>query len=201
MSTPEWDDFYAGTPHTELSWYESTPSTLEDVLSFGRDPASTTVLDVGGGASTLAQHLVAGGHQRVTVLDLAVSAAESGVQDPRIDRVIGDVTNHTCRQQVDLWHDRATFHFLTTVEDRAAYRKTLSQCLAPTGAAVITTFAPDGPPMCAGRDVRRYSEDALREEFAGVLEPIGCRTHIPSDSDTDQRPYTICRFVKAASTV
>jgi 2-polyprenyl-3-methyl-5-hydroxy-6-metoxy-1,4-benzoquinol methylase len=197
VTVPEWDEFYKDKPHTELSWYETPPTTLGDIDEFGRDPAKTSVLDVGGGVSTLAGHLVAKGHPRVIVLDLAASAADAGDEDPHIERVTGDVRTFRCGDPVDLWHDRATFHFLTTANDRAAYRKTLEQCLAPSGAAVIATFAPDGPSMCAGRDVRRYSEEALREEFVGVLEPVGCRTHLPLKADPDQRPYTICRFGKS----
>lgn len=199
MPVRDWDDFYTSSSVTDLSWYEETPTTLIDIAKLGLMPAETTVLDVGGGASTLADHLVERGYEHVTVLDLATTAASNTSQDPRITRVAGDVRSHSRDEAVGLWHDRATFHFLTEPQERAAYKSVLAQCLKDGGSAVIATFAPAGPTMCAGRDVDRYSEGELVSEFAGTLDPVACRTHVPADSDSDQRPYTICRFTKPAA--
>jgi len=199
MPVRDWDDFYTTSSVTDLSWYEDVPTTLADISDLGLTPAEATVLDVGGGVSTLAEHLVERGYGHVTVLDLAATAASTTSRDPQITRVTGDVRSHSCEGPVDLWHDRATFHFLTELEDQIAYKSVLAQCLKEGGSAVIATFAPAGPTMCAGRNVARYSEDELVAEFAGTLDPVACRTHVPADSDSDQRPYTICQFTKASA--
>ena len=65
----------------------------------------------------------------------------------------------------DLWHDRATFHFLTDAIDRGRYRERLRSVLKVGGQAVIATFAPDGPPTCSGLPVVRYSADMLAAEL------------------------------------
>ena len=46
---------------------------------------------------------------------------------------------------VDIWHDWAVFHFLTSAEDRARYVAHLRAALRPGGSAMIATFAQDGP--------------------------------------------------------
>ena len=51
---------------------------------------------------------------------------------------------------VDVWHDRAVFHFLTTAEERARYVAHLRTALRPGGSAMIATFAPEGPEKCSG---------------------------------------------------
>lgn len=66
---------------------------------------------------------------------------------------------------MDVWHDRAVFHFLTDPVDRLRYHARLEQAVRPGGAVVIATFAPDGPAKCSGLPVVRYSPDALEAEL------------------------------------
>jgi hypothetical protein len=63
-------------------------------------------------------------------------------------------------------HDRAVFHFLTAEPDRRDYRRALSAGTARGSVAVIGCFAPDGPPMCSGLLVARYSPGELAAELA-----------------------------------
>ena len=42
---------------------------------------------------------------------------------------------------VDVWHDRAVFHFLTALEDRASDRTHLHETLKLGGTAIVATFA------------------------------------------------------------
>jgi hypothetical protein len=55
-----------------------------------------------------------------------------------------------------LWHDRAVLHFLTKKRDRELYVRSLTESLAPTGHAIIATFALDGLEKCSGLEVVRY---------------------------------------------
>ena len=59
-----------------------------------------------------------------------------------------DVTGDWTLKPMDIWHDRSVFHFLTTAEDQARYLKHLRVVLKVQGAAIIATFAPDGPENC-----------------------------------------------------
>ena len=75
-----------------------------------------------------------------------------------------DVTADWTTDPVDIWHDRAVFHFLTGRGDRLKYREHLVRALRPGGSAIIATFGPEGPKMCSGLPTMQYSpEDLLAE--------------------------------------
>jgi SAM-dependent methyltransferase len=97
---------------------------------------------------------------------------------------------------VDLWHDRAAFHFLTTSGDKRAYIQNMGQALRPGGHAVIATFALDGPPKCSGLEVSRYSPSTLAEALGAGFELLRSaeRTHT-TPAGRDQR-FTYALFRK-----
>jgi hypothetical protein len=70
---------------------------------------------------------------------------------------------------------------LTEAEDRAAYARVMSDALRPGGAAIVATFADDGPEMCSGLQVVRYALDDLAREFEHLnpdaLKKIESRQH------------------------
>lgn len=159
-----------------MSWYEAEPRvSLELVEHVGVGP-STPVIDVGGGASALADTLVARGLVDVTVLDVSVAAIELARQrSARPDRITwirADLLDWSPPRRWELWHDRAVFHFLTDEADRAAYRSVLHRALAPGGVVVVGTFAEDGPTSCSGLPVERYGATGLLDGLGPGLEPI-----------------------------
>jgi SAM-dependent methyltransferase len=84
---------------------------------------------------------------------------------------------------VDVWHDRALFHFLTVVEQRDAYVRHLRRSLKGGGTAIIATFAPDGPTKCSGLPVERYSP-------AGVAAVLGPEFEMAETAtDSHQTPF------------
>ena len=84
---------------------------------------------------------------------------------------------------MDIWHDRAVFHFLVDADDRERYRAHLRQTLKAGGWAIVATFAPDGPEKCSGLPVRRYSPELLAAELGPEFERVETRTH------THQTPW------------
>jgi len=163
-----WEDVYDSKSATEVSWYQATP---ERSLALIKDTAisrEAPIIDVGGGASTLVDHLVDAGYRDVTVLDVAASAldharARLAVRATEVDWVISDVLRFQPQRRYRLWHDRAVLHFLTDAADRERYIKVVRQALEPGGHAVIAAFGPDGPLRCSGLDIRRYNVGLLKE--------------------------------------
>jgi SAM-dependent methyltransferase len=110
--------------------------------------------------------LLARGSQCVTVLDISSAAltrakARLGPAQDRVTWLEADVTGSWSVPHVDVWHDRASFHFLTDDADRAAYVAHLRAGLRKGGTLVMATFAPDGPEKCSGLPVVRYSPATL----------------------------------------
>jgi len=140
------------------------------------DPSSA-IIDIGGGASRLVDALVEKGYRDVTVLDLserAVSIAKMrlGERAAMVKWIVADVTQWEPQRSYDLWHDRAAFHFLTEVSDRAAYIDRLRKAVRRGGHAIVGTFALGGPERCSGLPVVRYDaaqlSAALTPSFALV---------------------------------
>jgi SAM-dependent methyltransferase len=104
----------------------------------------------------------------VCVLDisgaaLAKAQARLGENARRVTWIEADVTGDWHVPSVDIWHDRAVFHFLTNADDRVRYVAHLRTALRPGGSAIIATFAPDGPEKCSGLPCVRYCPD-----YAGI---------------------------------
>lgn len=180
-----WDQVYQTKQPEEVSWYQLRPELSLNLIAASGVGKDAGIIDVGGGASTLVDHLLAGGYTRLAVLDLSGSAlaharARMGPRAACVEWIESDVTRFRCPHAFGLWHDRAVFHFLTADEDRRAYVAALRGALAPGGAVIIATFAPDGPLKCSGLDVVRYSETSLPAELGPdfALEEVLHETHV-----------------------
>lgn len=163
-----WEAVYTAKPFTEVSWYQEIPATsLRLVDAAGAGPKDA-IVDIGGGASTLVDHLLDRGFGDLTVLDISAHALEQarnrlGNRASRVAWEQADVTSFAPRRSYDLWHDRAVLHFLTGEADRRRYVDVLERALAPGGHLVVGTFGPEGPEKCSGLDVRRYSVEMMAE--------------------------------------
>ena len=165
-----WEGVYSGRGAHSVSWYQATPETslrLIDALGIG--PADA-VIDVGGGASSLVDHLVERQFDDVTVVDISSSALDLarerlGAKAARVNWLGGDILRLKLRGPFGLWHDRAVFHFLTGADERARYVATLARVVPAGGHAIMATFADDGPERCSNLPVRRYSPAELAAEL------------------------------------
>jgi hypothetical protein len=166
-----WDDAYA-RGETTRSWYEERPDMSLRMLGSAGVSAADAVIDVGGGASSLAQALLDRGFRDITVLDVSVTGMQYARRylGPRAEQVLwvtADVLTWQAGRRYQAWHDRAVFHFLTAARQRRNYMHTLSAATDPSAVAVFGCFAPDGPEQCSGLPVARYSPAQLAGELGG----------------------------------
>ena len=127
-------------------------------------------MDAGAGSSTLADFLAKSGDCQLVLVDLSGAALREakkrlGRRAASVRFVRADLAKDRLDFKVDLWHDRAVFHFLTRAADRKRYMSNLKRCLLPGGIIIISTFSPTGPERCSGLPVRRYSAAALGREL------------------------------------
>src|SRR5262249_12377427 len=172
-----WDIVYDTKGEDGVSWYQSKPTiTLELLTAAGTDRAAA-VIDLGGGASVVVDHLLAGGFTDISVLDLSRVAldrtrARLGTDADPVHWLHQDVFDWVPARRYDLWHDRAVFHFLIDEAERHAYLRTLRAGLAPHGRAIVATFDVDGPTHCSGLPEVRYGAEDLAAVFAPHLDLV-----------------------------
>ena len=171
-----WDDAYAARGSTGVSWYQPVPRVSLELIQALRVSPSAAVIDVGGGASTLVDHLVEDGFSDLTVLDVSRRAlAELRgrlAPDAPVALLNEDLLEWTPGRRYGLWHDRAVFHFLVDESDCARYLEVIRAAVAPNAALIIGTFAPDAPRMCSGLPVVRYAADDLAALLGEAFELV-----------------------------
>lgn len=165
-----WQQMYSTRQEQELSWFEEAPAISLELLLAPPLEIDAPVLDVGGGASRLVDALLDRGFTQAAVLDISAAALEKSKRRlasraSQVRWIVSDITSWEPDVKYRAWHDRAVFHFLTTAEQRFAYRSTLEKAVAPGGTVVIGTFALDGPERCSGLPVQRYSPESLAAEL------------------------------------
>lgn len=194
-----WDGVYARKSADEVSWFQRAP-TVSLAWIRGLDlPRDAPLVDVGGGASRLVDHLLADGRRAVTVLDiseeaLATTRARLGADAGQVTWLVQDAATWRPSQTYRVWHDRAVFHFLTDAERRQGYLNALTAGVATGGRFIVATFAPDGPETCSGLPVQRYGADDL----AALLGPDWRLVESTREDHTTPggrvQPFTWCHF-------
>lgn len=136
---------------------------------------SDRVAIIGAGVSALLLDLAANSYESIDAVDLSAAALEQlsthlGAAGPGIRFVQADIRTVAFDGPVDVWHDRATFHFLTDPDDQAKYVQQVEAAVATGGHVVLATFAEDGPEQCSGLKVARHSARSLAALFGGRFE-------------------------------
>lgn len=200
-SSAHWQGVYLAKGAAEVSWFQPSPEPSLRLIAKTGLTNGAAVLDAGGGASTLVDHLFDEGF-RLSVLDIADSALDVarsrlGPRAAEVTWIVADITEWRPTGQFDLWHDRAVFHFLTKPEQRARYLAALKAGLAPSGWLVMATFAPGGPDRCSGLPVCRWSAPELAAELGDdfrLVESVEERHLTPSGV---QQAFTWTLFRRA----
>lgn len=196
-----WESVYRQKSASDVSWYQPHLQQSLMLIAQAELRPAAAIVDIGGGASTLVDDLLAQGFTNVTVIDLAGPALAQAQQRlgegaKSVRWIEGDATTELLApESVDLWHDRAVFHFLTDASRRSAYLEQVERCVRPRRFVVLSTFAPDGPERCSGLPVARYSPDELAEALGPAFVKLAeAREHHTSPSGNQQSfSYVLCR--------
>lgn len=181
-----WEGVYTSKEETGVSWFQDNPEPslelIERIAAGNGKGKDTDIVDIGGGASRLADHLLERGFRRVAVLDISQAALDLaclriGRRASEVQWIAADVTEWNPSQRFDIWHDRAAFHFLVDAADRAAYIARMAAALRVGGQAIIATFASDGPEKCSGLPVNRYDPEGLARELGDDFTLVDSRKH------------------------
>lgn len=196
-----WEAIYQRVAPDQVSWYQPHLETSIQMIERVAEGRGASIIDVGGGESTLVDDLLTRGYERVTVLDISETAIEAckkrlGAAAVRVRWRASDVTTAEFeRGEYDVWHDRAVFHFLTGAEQRADYVRQVARAVKPGGYVLVSTFGPEGPTKCSGLDVMRYDAEHLHGQFGAHFRPVESREeiHTTPAGKVQQFLYCLCR--------
>jgi hypothetical protein len=137
----------------------------------------------------------------VTVLDISSAAlarakARLGPNQEWVTWIEADVSAAWPVPQVDVWHDRAVFHFLTDDADRTAYIAHLRMGLREGGTLILATFATDGPEQCSGLPVMRYSPETIGDQLGPGFRLIESVPEIHSTPWNATQAFCYTRWVR-----
>lgn len=194
-----WETVYETKQPNEVSWTQEKPQTSLDFIYSSGLPKTARIIDIGGGDSKLADFLLAEGYENITVLDISEKALERakarlGDKARKVKWVASDITEFKPTEQYDIWHDRATFHFLTQPKQVEKYQAIVNQFV--NGYLIIGTFSENGPKKCSGLDIKQYSETGLETLFSPNFEKLKCITEDHTTPFNTVQNFVFCSFKK-----
>ena len=172
-----WETVYTNKQPDEVSWTQEIPKTSLDFIHTFHLPKTAKIIDIGGGDSRLVDFLLEEGYENITVLDISETAlakakARLGDKSKKVNWIVSDITEFKPQTTFDVWHDRATFHFLTTKEQISKYLAIAKK--AVNGYLTIGTFTTEGPKKCSGLDIKQYNEEELQKQLSKGFTKIRC---------------------------
>ena len=196
---PHWESIYEKKADQAVSWFEPFPAVSLRMLDSAGMTQDSCIVDVGGGSSQLIDRLLERGVHCLTVLDISGAAlrrtqARLGHAAASVKWIESDVMADWSLEPVDIWHDRAVFHFLTSAQDRARYRTQLLRVLKIQGTAIVATFATDGPETCSGLPVMRFSAESLAFELGPRFQLVESERHEHRTPWGVVQPFIYARF-------
>ncbi len=198
-----WETVYATKQPDQVSWTQPFPTaSLDFIHSFPLDKQAR-IIDVGGGDSRLVDFLLDEGYQNITVLDISATALAKarqrlGTRAEQVKWVVSDVLAFHPSGSFDVWHDRATFHFLTTADQITRYLALAHAAIRPRGYLTIGTFSMEGPTKCSGLEVHQYNEQELTTTLAQGFAKIRCRTEDHLTPFATTQNFLFCSFQRRA---
>ncbi len=192
-----WEKVYSTKQPNEVSWTQEIPKTSLDFFHSFNLPKSANIIDIGGGDSNLVDYLLNEGYENISVLDISETAINRakqrlGEKAIKVNWIVSDVTEFKPSSSYDCWHDRATFHFLTSSDDMNVYLETARQ--AVNGYMVIGTFSDKGPKKCSMLDVHQYTEEELQHQLSDGFTKLKCLTEDHKTPFNTIQNFLFCSF-------
>jgi len=193
-----WEHVYRTKQPDSVSWFQAEARLSRELIQRVAPDHRARIIDIGAGASTLVDGLLALRYRDLSVLDVSPAALEIarmrlGAAAESVTWLAADVLTASFEAAgFDLWHDRAVFHFLTDAADRAKYVAQVRRAVRPGGHVIIATFAEDGPTRCSGLDVARYSPAELHAEFGAGFRLVDSHRELHSTPAGAEQAFTYC---------
>ena len=195
-----WESIYKLKDFKKVSWYQEHPTRSKSFIQKLNLDKSSPIIDIGGGASYLANSLINTGYRDVTVNDISSNAINiskgHNIQNIKtIKWITGNINNVKLpKKTYKVWHDRAVFHFLTRTDEREKYKKQILKSVSQKGYVIISTFSLEGPNKCSGLPIQQYSEKSLLSELGKNFRLIDHQYNNHSTPSGNYQNFLYCCF-------
>lgn len=198
-----WQTVYESKGEREVSWFQESPSPSLELIALVDAKPTSSIVDIGGGASRLVDALLTAGYSDLTVLDLsdaalAASRVRLGAAGDGVDWIVADVTTWQPTRTYDIWHDRAAIHFLNAPEEQAAYVACVRRAVRIGGHVIIGTFAIDGPDKCSGLPVTRHTADSITALLGAGFTLTDHRRHQHATPWHSEQHFQFSSFIRSS---
>lgn len=192
-----WETVYETKNSDQVSWTQELPKTSLDFIHSFEVDKTARIIDIGGGDSKLVDCLIDNGFENITVLDISSKALDKaksrlGDKAEKVNWIVSDITEFEPNTTFDIWHDRATFHFLTTKEQVSKYLDIARNSV--NGYMTIGTFSKNGPTKCSGLDIKQYDEQTLTAELEKGFDKLKCVTEDHTTPFNTTQNFLFCSF-------
>ena len=103
-----WDEVYSNKSPLEVSWYQKEPALSLQLIDNTGISTDAAIIDIGGGASTLVDHLNERDYKHLAILDISGNALAYAKERlasaaDEIEWFESDITTFQSPHQFDLW--------------------------------------------------------------------------------------------------
>jgi ubiquinone/menaquinone biosynthesis C-methylase UbiE len=194
-----WENVYHTKSPNEVSWTQVVPKLSLHYIQSYNLAKEASIIDVGGGDSTLVDFLLEQGFENISVLDISKKSIQKakerlGNKAKKIQWINTDILKFKPNQNYDLWHDRAAFHFLTLPNQIKKYIALANNVVNKN--MLIACFSKDGPAKCSGLTIKQYSANDLELLFYQNFQKIHHQTQNHQTPFNTEQNFLYCSFKK-----
>lgn len=197
-----WNTIYSVVDYKKTGWYEEKPEKTLTLIEQLNLPKDAHIINIGAGTTTLVDELLAKNYTNVAATDISEIALDLlkdrlGNKQNAVNFIVDDLTNPTLLNDIvaiDLWIDRAVFHFFTEPKDQDSYIQLLTNKIKKGGHLILATFNLQGAAKCSGLPVRRYSKLMLKEKLKEDFDLVDSFEYLYTMPSGDTRPYIYTLF-------
>ncbi|MEE2820795.1 MAG: class I SAM-dependent methyltransferase [Pseudomonadota bacterium] len=165
-SPSHWNRRYLENSDETLAWTEGAYSLSLKWITQTISSHTASIVDVGAGRSLLLPTLLINGYENLTHVEWSETTSQHlrsklGRQASDIKWFIGDLCDWQPDEAIDLWHDRAVFHFQTDFKSINNYLRSLHRNVRSGGYVLLSTFHLNGPETCSDLLITRYGVSSL----------------------------------------
>ena len=194
-----WENVNETKNSNEVSWTQEIPETSLELIQNAAADKTSKIIDIGGGDGTLIDFLLERGFESLSILDISSKALQKakkrlGSKAEHVQFITSDIREFETEATYEIWHDRATFHFLTEENDIKKYVDIVKNAVSHT--MIIGAFSFEGPQKCSGLPIVQYDAERLQNVFLEDFELIRSfkQNHI-TPFNTVQN-FIFCQFKK-----